>query len=158
MGQEQRRARVITQKNKELEALSTKLSKYLSPQIYHSIFTGAQNVEIASSRKKLTIFFSDVVNFTETTDKLESEDLTNLLNHYLTEMSRDCARSMAPPSTNISVMPSWCSSAIPNRGACKEDAVACVRMAIAMLRRMRELRSEWQELGAEQPFPTAHRH
>ena len=56
---EQRRANeIITQKNKELDALSTKLSKYLSPQIYHSIFTGAQNVEIASSRKKLTIFFS----------------------------------------------------------------------------------------------------
>ena len=78
---------IIAQKNKELEALSTKLSKYLSPQIYNSIFTGAQSVEIASSRKKLTIFFSDVVNFTETTDKLESEDLTNLLNRYLTEMS-----------------------------------------------------------------------
>ncbi len=88
LSQEQRRANeIITQKNKELDALSTKLSKYLSPQIYHSIFTGAQNVEIASSRKKLTIFFSDVVNFTETTDKLESEDLTNLLNRYLTEMS-----------------------------------------------------------------------
>jgi adenylate cyclase len=88
MGQEQRRANeIIAQKNKELEALSKKLSKYLSPQIYHSIFTGAQNVEIASNRKKLTIFFSDVVNFTETTDKLESEDLTNLLNRYLTEMS-----------------------------------------------------------------------
>jgi hypothetical protein len=33
------------------------------------------------------LFFSDVVNFTETTDKLESEDLTNLLNRYLTEMT-----------------------------------------------------------------------
>jgi adenylate cyclase len=87
LGQEQRRANeIIALKNKELEA-SKKLSKYLSPQIYHSIFTGAQNVEIASSRKKLTIFFSDVVNFTETTDKLESEDLTNVLNRYLTEMS-----------------------------------------------------------------------
>jgi class 3 adenylate cyclase len=32
----------------------------------------------------------------------------------------------------------------------KEDALACVRMAIAMLRRRRELRSE--ELGAEKPF------
>ena len=80
-------AEVIAQKNSELESLSTKLSKYLSPQIYNSIFTGAQGVEMASNRKKLTIFFSDVVNFTETTEKLESEDLTNLLNRYLTEMS-----------------------------------------------------------------------
>jgi Ca-activated chloride channel family protein len=80
-------AQVIAQKNKELKALSTKLSKYLSPQIYNSIFTGAQSVEIGSSRKKLTIFFSDVINFTETADKLESEELTNLLNHYLRRFS-----------------------------------------------------------------------
>ncbi|MEE8539301.1 MAG: adenylate/guanylate cyclase domain-containing protein, partial [Woeseiaceae bacterium] len=71
-----------------LESLSTKLSKYLSPQLYNSIFSGAQNVEIHSKRKKLTVFFSDIAGFTETTDNLESEELTNLLNHYLTEMSQ----------------------------------------------------------------------
>jgi adenylate cyclase len=42
LSQEQRHANeIIALKNKELEALSKKLSKYLSPQIYHSIFTGA---------------------------------------------------------------------------------------------------------------------
>jgi class 3 adenylate cyclase len=40
----------------------------------------------------------------------------------------------------------------PESKGVKEDATACVRMAIAMLRRMRELRSEWRELGAERPF------
>jgi adenylate cyclase len=43
---------------------------------------------VASRRKKLTIFFSDLEGFTETTERLESEDLTQLLNHYLTEMSK----------------------------------------------------------------------
>jgi class 3 adenylate cyclase len=40
----------------------------------------------------------------------------------------------------------------PETRGLKEDALACVRMAIAMVKRMRELRSEWQELGAEKPF------
>ncbi len=144
-------AEVIAQKNKELQALSIKLSKYLSPQIYNSIFTGAQSVEIASSRKKLTIFFSDVVNFTETTDKLESEELTNLLNHYLTEMSRIALEFGATIDKYIgdAIMVFF---GDPESKGVKEDAVACVRMAIAMLRRMRELRSEWQEWGAERPF------
>jgi class 3 adenylate cyclase len=144
-------ADVIARKNKELEALSTKLSKYLSPQIYNSIFTGAQNVEIASTRKKLTIFFSDVVNFTETTDKLESEELTNLLNHYLTEMSRIALQYGATIDKYIgdAIMVFF---GDPESKGVQEDAVACVRMALAMLRRMREVRSEWQELGAEHPF------
>lgn len=144
-------AEVIAQKNKELEALSIKLSKYLSPQVYNSIFTGAQSVEIASSRKKLTIFFSDVVNFTGTTDKLESEELTSLLNHYLTEMSRIALKFGG-------TIDKYIGDAImiffgdPESKGVKEDAIACVRMAIAMLQRMRDLRSEWQELGAERPF------
>jgi adenylate cyclase len=144
-------AEVIAQKNKELEALSTKLSKYLSPQIYHSIFTGAQNVEIASSRKKLTIFFSDLVNFTEITDKLESEDLTNLLNRYLTEMSNLALEFGATIDKYIGDAIMMFFGDPESRGV-KEDAHACVRMAIAMLKRMGELQAEWQELGAEKPF------
>ena len=81
---------LVTEKNEILENLSSKLSKYLSPQIYQSIFRGDQNVEISSKRKKLTICFTDIAGFTETTDNLESEELTNVLNHYLTEMSGDC--------------------------------------------------------------------
>jgi adenylate cyclase len=144
-------AGVIAQKNSELQALSIKLSKYLSPQIYDSIFTGAQGVEIASNRKKLTIFFSDVVNFTETTEKLESEELTNLLNRYLTEMSEIALRYGATIDKFIgdAVMVFF---GDPETKGVKEDARACVQMAIAMLKRMRELRSEWQELGAEKPF------
>lgn len=152
LSQEQRHANeIIATKNKELEALSKKLSKYLSPQIYHSIFTGAQNVEIASNRKKLTIFFSDVVNFTETTDKLESEDLTHLLNRYLTEMSNIALEHGATIDKYIgdAIMVFF---GDPESKGVKEDARACVRMAIAMLRRMRELHAEWQELGAVKPF------
>jgi adenylate cyclase len=152
LGQEQRKANeIIAQKNMALEVLSTKLSKYLSPQIYHSIFTGAQDVEIASNRKKLTIFFSDVVNFTETTDKLESEDLTNLLNRYLTEMSNIALEYGATIDKYIgdAIMVFF---GDPESRGVKEDARAGVRMAIAMVRRLRELQAEWQELGAEKPF------
>lgn len=149
---EQRQANeIIARKNNELESLSKKLSKYLSPQIYQSIFTGAQNVEITSSRKKLTIFFSDVVNFTETTDKLESEDLTNLLNRYLTEMTDIALRHGATVDKYIgdAIMVFF---GDPDSKGVKEDARACVRMAIDMLKRLGELHTEWLELGATQPF------
>ena len=78
----------LTEKSAALASLSSKLAKYLAPQVYNSIFTGQQDVKIVSKRKKLTVCFSDLVGFTEITDKMESEDLTQLLNHYLTEMSK----------------------------------------------------------------------
>jgi len=61
----------------EAQYVSGQLAKYLSPQIYESIFSGKQNVEVKSYRKKITVFFSDIVNFT-----------TALLNFYLNEMSQ----------------------------------------------------------------------
>src|SRR5262249_42326257 len=128
-----------------------KLSKYLSPQVYSSIFSGSQDVRIASSRKKLTIFFSDIADFTETTDALESEELTALLNHYLTEMSKI---ALAHGAT----IDKYIGDAIlaffgdPETRGVQEDAMACVDMAIAMQRRMRELQAEWSDAGLQKPF------
>ena len=92
-----------------------------------------------------------MVNFTETTDKLESEDLTNVLNRYLTEMSDIALEHGATIDKYIgdAIMVFF---GDPESKGVKEDARACVRMAIAMLRRLRELQAEWQELGAEKPF------
>jgi len=123
----------------------------LSPQVYSSIFTGKRGVEIASARKKLTVFFSDIKDFTATTEDLESEDLTGLLNHYLTEMSKI---ALAHGAT----IDKYIGDAIlaffgdPDTKGVKEDALACVRMAIAMQRRMKELQSDWRDAGLEKPF------
>src|SRR5262249_54476057 len=40
----------------------------------------------------------------------------------------------------------------PDTKGVKEDALAGVKMAMAMQRRMRELQSEWLDSGAETPF------
>ena len=66
--------------------LSNKLSKYFSPQVYESIFSGKLDVKIQTQRKPLTVFFSDLQGFTELT-KGEPEILTELLTQYLTSMS-----------------------------------------------------------------------
>ena len=143
--------RLVTEKNEILESLSAKLSKYLSPQIYQSIFTGKQNVEISAKRKKLTIFFSDIAGFTETTDNLEFEELTDVLNHYLTEMSTIALSYGATIDKYIGdAMLLFFGDPI-SKGV-KDDAKACVLMAIAMQRRMRGLEQDWRKRGLERPF------
>jgi class 3 adenylate cyclase len=144
-------AEEIARKNKELEVLSSKLAKYLAPQVYKSIFTGAQEVKLASQRKKLTVFFSDIAGFTETTDKMESEDLTTLLNHYLTEMSKVALEHGATIDKYIGDAIMMFFGDPETRGV-KEDAVACAKMAIAMQKRMRELEAHWRTAGIETPL------
>ena len=142
---------LVTEKNQILENLSSKLSKYLSPQIYQSIFKGEQNVEISSKRKKLTICFTDIAGFTETTDNLESEELTNVLNHYLTEMSVIALQHGATIDKFIGDAMLLFFGDPESKGVA-EDAKACVLMAIAMQRRMRELEQEWRNRGLLRPF------
>ena len=141
----------VIEKNRMLEALSSKLSKYLSPQIYESIFKGTQTVEISAKRKKLTVFFSDIAGFTETTDQLEAEELTDVLNQYLTEMSKVALAHGATIDKYIGDAMLLFFGDPETRGA-QEDAKACVTMAIAMQRRMRELEQEWRARGFERPF------
>ena len=146
-----RREAELADKTATLEGLSEKLARYLSPQVYASIFTGAQTVEVAAQRKKLTIFFSDIADFTATADMLESEELTTLLNQYLTEMSAIALEHGATIDKFIGdeVLAFF---GDPETKGVKEDALACVRMAIAMQRRIRELREEWRGRGLDQGF------
>ena len=141
----------LTEKSSALAALSSKLAKYLAPQVYDSIFTGQQDVKIVSKRKKLTVCFSDLVGFTEITDKMESEDLTHILNHYLTEMSKIALQYGA-------TIDKYVGDAIvmffgdPATLGVKEDALACVQMAMAMQKRVAELATEWRNIGIATPL------
>ena len=78
---------ILSEQNGKLEALSTKLSKYLSPQVYESIFSGKAEVRVGADRKFLTSFLRYRL-FTEITDQLEPEILTRSLNAYLNEMAQ----------------------------------------------------------------------
>ncbi|RVL58149.1 adenylate/guanylate cyclase domain-containing protein [Sinorhizobium meliloti] len=146
-----RREQDLSEKSVALEALSAKLAKYLAPQVYNSIFSGKQDVRIESRRKKLTICFSDIAAFTETTDKMESEELTQLLNQYLTEMSKIALSFGA-------TIDKYVGDAIlmffgdPETRGIREDAIACVSMALAMQERMGELGETWRSAGIEMPL------
>jgi len=134
-----------------MEALSAKLSKYLAPQVYKSIFAGHQDVGIASKRKQLTICFSDIAGFTEITDRMESEALTQLINHYLTEMSLIAEEYGATVDKYVGDAIVMFFGDPESRGL-KEDALACVKMAIAMQRRMAELAGYWRDSGIQTPL------
>jgi len=135
----------------KLEDLSTKLSRYLSPQIYEAIFSGESEAEVQTERKKLTVFFSDIKDFTATTEEMEPEDMTYLLNDYLTKMTEIALEFGGTIDKYIgdAVMVFF---GDPETKGIKQDALAAVRMAIAMQRRMVDLRAKWADMGFRFPF------
>jgi len=143
--------RELAEANDFLATISMKIAKYLSPQIYKSIFSGQKDVAIATERKKLTIFFSDIKDFTAISERLQPEDLTALLNQYFTEMSAIALQHGATVDKFIG-------DAIlaffgdPETKGVEEDARACLRMAVDMQRRLEQLNMVWRQQGIEQPF------
>ncbi len=147
----QRKTRLLEEKNDQLTALSSKLGKYLSPQVYQSIFTGENQVKVETYRKQLTVFFSDIQGFTELTDSLEPELLANVLNHYLQEMSEIAHRYGGTVDKFIGdgILIFF---GDPKSKGDKEDAVAAVLMALEMRERVASLRGYWRGLGVTKPL------
>ena len=114
-----------------LQKASDRLSKYLSPQICEQIFSDVE-FDTGTGRKKLTIFFSDIVNFTSITESMEAEELSGFLNFYLTNMCEIALKYGGTIDKFIgdSVMIFF---GDPQSKGPEQDALACCNMGIEML-------------------------
>lgn len=133
------------------EELSIKLSKYLPPQIHQALFSGKQDTRVATQRKKLTVFFSDIKEFTSTAESLQPEALTEYLNEYFSEMTKIALDYGATIDKYIGDAMMLFFGDPESKGVA-EDAIACVEMAVKMQNRMKVLGEQWKKRGFETPF------
>jgi adenylate cyclase len=120
----------------KLETLAVKLSRYLPPPVYASIFSGERDVRVEAYRKPLTIFFSDIVGFTAKTEATPHQELADWLNGYLDEMARIALRHGGTLDKFIgdAVMVFF---GDPQSAGLREDAARCLAMALEMQRAAR---------------------
>jgi adenylate cyclase len=141
----------ILEQQEQAIQLSRKLVKYLPTQVWESIFSGRRDARLQNHRKKLSIFFSDIKDFTETTDEMSPDALTEMLNYYFDQMSKIALRYGG-------TIDKFIGDAIliffgdPGTKGAKEDAVACVSMAIDMRKQMQVMRQKWKSMGVEKPL------
>jgi PAS domain S-box-containing protein len=143
--------KALNEKNDQLEALSGKLAKYLSRQVYDSIFEGKTDVHVQSYRKELTVFFSDIAGFTDLTDRLEAEVVSDVLNRYLSEMAAiaDGCGGTIDKFIGDGIMIFF---GDPQTRGRQQDAIECVGMALRMKQRTAELNDEWVDLVGPDPL------
>jgi class 3 adenylate cyclase/HAMP domain-containing protein len=137
--------------NKRLKKAQEQISKYIDPNITEKIFKGEFSAELSHKRTKLTMFFSDIKDFTQFTDAADPEDVAKLLNEYLGEMAQIVRTwgGTIPQFTGDSI---YAIFGAPDSKGEQGDALACLRMALEMQMKMKTLREKWWNQGIQFPF------
>ncbi len=142
--------KILDQQEQAIQ-LSRKLVKYLPSQVWESIFSGKREAKLQNHRKKLSVFFSDIKDFTVMTDEMSPDAVTEILATYFEHMAKIALQYGG-------TIDKFIGDAIliffgdPTTKGAKEDAVACVSMAIDMRKMMQVLRQKWQSMGVEMPL------
>ena len=136
---------------KQSDLLAIQLAKFIPPQMHKEMMDGNFSTEITTRRKKLTIFFSDIKNFTDISEKLQPEDLTKYLNEYFSEMTKIALEYGATIDKYIGDAVMLFFGDPTSKGE-KADAIACVEMSLKMQEKMSELKKKWLNEGFQNPF------
>lgn len=91
------------------------------------------------------------MGFSAIADEMDESSLTQIINHYLTEMSKIALEYGGTIDKFIgdAVMVFF---GDPRTRGPKEDCLACVSMALAMRQRVIELQDQWRKLGLTRPL------
>ena len=135
----------------QLSRANELISRYVAAQVSERILSGEFDSVNKHARKKLTVFFSDIKDFTATTERMEAEDLSQILNEYLTEMTLIADRHGGTIDKFVgdAIMVFF---GAPGATSDQDHALRAVRMAAEMQERMETLREEWRGRGIQLPF------
>jgi len=122
----------------------SELRRYLSPKITERILANGSGFNKISNRKFMTVFFSDIRGFSDITDALESEEISFLLNNYLSEMTKLIHRH---EGTLDKIMGDGIMVFFGDPVSIPDHAQRAVLLAIDMQRKTDQLKAEWLSYG-----------
>lgn len=145
------KSNALEETNKRLKKAQEQISKYIDPNVTEKIFKGEFSAELSHKRIKLTMFFSDIKDFTQFTDASDPEDVARLLNEYLGQMAQIVRTwgGTIPQFTGDSI---YAIFGAPDSKGEREDALGCLHMALEMQMKMKTLREKWWNQGIQFPF------
>lgn len=135
----------VKQQVDEIERVG-RLKRYLSPLVVQKVVEKQEGVGLVSNRKNLTVFFSDIRGFTSATETMEPESAIELLNEYLSEMTKIIYEE---GGTLDKFMGDGIMAFYGDPIAYEDHAQRAVNTAIKMQERLKVLQEKWHSEGQE---------
>lgn len=136
---------LVTDKDKRF--IRSAFQQYLSPEVITQLMDNPKMLKLGGERRELTAFFSDVQGFSTISEQLTPDELVNLLNTYLTEMSDIIMEQQGTVDKYEG------DAIIAFFGApvlYDDHAIRACLVTLAMQKRLAEMREEWKKDGSPQ--------
>ena len=72
--------------NKTKEKVKTAMGKYMSKDVMQDVVKNIDNLGLGGKKSTVTVLFSDIRGFTSLSEKMQAQQVSELLNEYFTEM------------------------------------------------------------------------
>ena len=119
-------------------------SKYLAPEVVDQLISSPNRLVLGGERREITAFFSDVQGFTSISEKMAPEELVELLNEFLTEIT-DIIMKHKGGVDKFEGDAVIAFFGAPNE--LKNHPEAACLACIDIQARMEELRQQWRQRG-----------
>jgi adenylate cyclase len=128
---------------RELRQTRGTLNRYMAPQLVEYVLNNVDNLNFAGEKRELTIFFSDVRNFTTLTEKSDPMVLISMLNEYLEAMTSTIFKhdGIVDKFIGDGILAYWGAFTPGNH------AYQAAEASLEMFGRLKELNTMWKEKG-----------
>lgn len=129
--------------NRQKRFIRKAFSYYVSESVMRDILDNPNKLSLGGERKEVTVMFTDVAGFTSISEQLPPEQLANMLNNYLTRMTKIVFdhKGVLDKFIGDAVMAFW-GAPISN----PKHALNACETAIQMMDEIERIRVEWKEL------------
>ena len=120
-------------------------ARYMDPEIMRILVKSRRQAQLGMGKAQVTVFFSDIANFTTMAESLEPETFMSMLSEYLDEMSKIimAKRGVVGEFIGDAIMAWW---NVPIDLGQEHTAMA-LDAALSQQNRLRDLRDMWQARG-----------
>lgn len=131
--------------SREKRFVRTSFQHYLMPEVVNELIEHPEKLALGGERKDMTILFSDIRDFTAIAERLSPQDLTRLMNEYLTAMTDIVMESKGVVDKYIgdAVMAFW-GAPLENESQAGDACRAAIRMSEGLT----ELNAGWKQGGS----------
>lgn len=130
---------------KQKEVLRRSFESYFPPSVVRRIMANPRLITAGGQKKELTILFSDIKSFTTHSAPLAADEIQRLLNEYFDAMVEIVFQHQGTVDKFIGDgLMVFFGDPEPQ----EDHALRCVRAAIDMQRKVRQLRTKWEEQGS----------